>query len=859
MNAAYTIAVRALCEFGARRGDLDLRFTPAPSAREGIAGHAWVRSQRGAGYRTEVPLSGEFCHLRVRGRADGYDPARKRLEEIKTYRGELRHMPENHRHLHWAQALTYAHLICEQQGLARIEVALVYFNIATKRETVLAETREAAELRQHFETLCASFLAWSEQELAHRARRDAALARLQFPYPDFRPGQRPLAVAVYNAARAGLCLGAQAPTGIGKTIGTLFPLLKAAPAQGLDKIFFLTAKTPGRALALQALERIEAAQDTPAALRVLELQARDKACEHPDKACHGDSCPLAKGFYDRLPEARAEALRDARLDRGALHAVAARHEVCPYYLGQDLMRWCDVAVGDFNYYFDLHAPLYRLAQDYEWRVGVLVDEAHNLLERARGMYTAQLHRSQLSAARREASAAARRALDVVARRWSALSAGQAQAYAVRDELPEPFIAALQRAVGVLSDEQDANPRSADGALLRFYFDALHFLQLAELYDRAHSVWDLSLPEAPAGAATRGQALGQTPGQTYGQTHGQTHRQTHERTRGQSTLCIRNLIPAPFLIERFAAAHTCTLFSATLTPWNYYVDTLGLPGQAAWTSVESPFQAEQLQVYVARHISTRYRHRQASLAPLVQLMAQQYGTRPGNYLAFVSSFEYLGQLASLLRKLHPHVPVWEQAPSMNEAERHAFLENFTDHGRGIGFAVLGGAFAEGVDLPGRRLIGAFIATLGLPQVNPVNEEIMRRMDAAFGRGYDYAYLYPGLRKVVQAAGRVIRGQDDQGVLYLIDDRYERGKVRGLLPRWWRIASSGSFGQSGSPGSPNSPGSPGLPGPPGSLDSLGLPSSPGPAGQLGPAGPLDPAGLLDPASPPGSPAAPRPADA
>ncbi|WP_233154651.1 ATP-dependent DNA helicase [Candidimonas nitroreducens] len=757
--------MRALCEFGARRGDLDLRFTPAPSAREGIAGHAWVRSQRGAGYQAEVALSGSFRHLRVRGRADGYDPARNRLEEIKTYRGDLRHMPENHRHLHWAQALTYAHLMCERQGLARIEVALVYFDIAARRETVLAETHEAAELRRRFEALCSSFLDWSEQELAHRARRDAALARLSFPYPGFREGQRPLAVAVYNAARAGLCLGAQAPTGIGKTIGTLFPLLKAAPAQGLDKIFFLTAKTPGRALALQALQRIEAAQDAPV-LRVLELQARDKACEHPDKACHGESCPLAQGFYDRLPQARAQALQGTRLDRPALRAVAAQHQVCPYYLGQDLMRWCDVAVGDFNYYFDLHAPLYRLAQDYEWRVGVLVDEAHNLLERARGMYTAQLHRSQLAAARRAAPAAARRALDAVARRWNALCADQTEAYEARDELPAAFIAALQRAVGVLSDEQDANPRSADSALLRFYFDALHFLQLAELYDRAHSVWDVSLA-APgaAGTAARGQ-------------EGAT-------VRGQSALCIRNLIPAPFLAERYAAAHTCTLFSATLTPWAYYADTLGLPAQAAWVDVASPFKAEQLQVRIARHISTRYRHRQASLAPVVELMAQQYRARPGNYLAFLSSFDYLGQLAGLFRQLHPDIPAWEQAPSMNEAERLAFLENFTDQGQGIGFAVLGGAFAEGVDLPGRRLIGAFIATLGLPQINPVNEEIMRRMDAAFGRGYDYAYLYPGLRKVVQAAGRIIRGHDDQGVLYLIDDRYDRAQVRGLLPPWWRV--------------------------------------------------------------------------
>jgi DNA excision repair protein ERCC-2 len=249
------------------------------------------------------------------------------------------------------------------------------------------------------------------------------------------------------------------------------------------------------------------------------------------------------------------------------------------------------------------------------------------------------------------------------------------------------------------------------------------------------------------------------------------------------LCIRNVLPAPFLGPRFLEARSCVLFSATLNPRQFYSDTLGLPQNQVWIDVESPFRAEQLQVRLARHISTRYQDRAASLQAVVDLLVQQYRQRPGNYLAFFSSFDYLQQVTALLAVQHPELPFWEQTRGMHETARGAFLERFTCESRGIGFAVLGGAFSEGIDLPGDRLIGAFIATLGLPQVNPVNEQMKARMDQLFGTGYDYTYLYPGVQKVVQAAGRVIRTTDDRGVVHLIDDRFARPQVRRLLPSWW----------------------------------------------------------------------------
>ncbi|MFI5446370.1 ATP-dependent DNA helicase [Polaromonas sp. UC242_47] len=748
----YVVAVRALCEFTAKRGDLDLRFTPSPSALEGMAGHRMVAMRRPAHYQTEVSLSGDYKDLRVRGRADGYDAELGQLEEIKTFRGDLGAMRENHRQLHWAQLKVYGHLLCRQENLPELKLALVYFNVATQDETLLVESFSAEDLCAYFEAQCEDFLGWARQELAHRTARNTALTTLPFPHATFRPGQRELAEAVYKSASSGRCLMAQAPTGIGKTVGTLFPLLKACPTQGLDKVFFLAAKTPGRQLALDALARIKAA--APALpLRVLELVAKDKSCEHPGKACHGDACPLAQGFYDRLPAARQAAVDIAAaspgpLDKNALREVALAHHVCPYYLGQDLLHWSDVMVGDYNYYFDVNAMLYAQAQANQWQVSVLVDEAHNLVERARKMYSAELDPAHLALARQAAPTVIKKVLDRLARSWRELHQDQADDYQVYEDVAQDFRGALQQTASAILDHLADHPSGIDARLQNFFFEVLHFSRMADLLGD-HSLFDITQGE------------------------------------GGALLCLRNVVPAPFLAPRFAAARSAALFSATLGPAPYYSDLLGLPDDTAWVDVVSPFKAEQLSVQVVRDVSTRFRHRGHSLAPLVDLMARQYAAAPGNYLSFVSSFDYLQQLADLFKVRYPAIPVWEQSRGMEEGAKKAFLERFSPESQGIGFAVLGGAFAEGIDLPGKRLIGAFIATLGLPQINPVNEQIRQRMETSFGKGYDYTYLYPGLQKVVQAAGRVIRTESDQGVVYLVDDRYAQAQVRELFPGWWQV--------------------------------------------------------------------------
>ncbi|MCH4812903.1 ATP-dependent DNA helicase [Vreelandella neptunia] len=759
MSGVYRVAVRALCDFTAREGDLDHRFTPAPSAREGIEGHTLVASRRGADYLAEMPLSGVFESLTVTGRADGFDPTRNRLEEVKTHRGSLERMADNQRALHWAQVKVYGALLCAECHLEQVTLTLVYLDITSGKETLLSQDASAAELQAFFATQCQRFLAWAEQEANHRQRRDSSLQTLRFPHATFRPGQRELAEDVYKATSTGRCLLAQAPTGIGKTIATLFPMLSAMPRQQLDRIAFLTMKTPGRRLALDALATLRAGRDDERKpLRVLELVAREKACEYPDRACHGESCPLAAGFYDRLPAARQAAVEQAWLDRDALREVALAHDVCPYYLGQELARWADVIVGDVNHWFDSHALLHGLAQANDWRTGVLVDEAHNLVERARGMYSAELDQQRFSRLRRAAPKVLSRPLGRLARQWQAVMKEAAleeegepgkPAYRLLAMLPDKLVTAAQQLGAAITDHLGEHPEDASLELQEVLFEALAFCRLAEHFGE-HSLCDLT---------------------RFG--------------RGRAVLGLRNLIPADFLAPRFKAAHASVLFSATLTPAHYYRDLLGLPANTVWREVASPFTAPQLEVHIRRDISTRFRDRTASIEPIVEVLAQQYQGRPGHYLAFFSSFAYLEAVLARFRQAHPAVPAFSQTRGMPEAERDAFLTRFEPGGKGIGFAVLGGAFAEGVDLPGDRLIGAFIATLGLPPFNDFNEALKTRLTARFGQGDDYTYRIPGMIKVVQAAGRVIRGLEDEGVVVLMDDRFAQASVRALLPSWWSL--------------------------------------------------------------------------
>lgn len=744
------VAVRTLCEFAARRGDLAFRYTPAPSAEEGIAGHQAIQSRRGYGYKSEYLLTGECRGLLLSGRADIYNPHRGRLEEIKTHRGDLSRIREHQRALHRAQLRAYGALLCRQENVKTLELALIYYDTGRDKETPVVETASADELWQELETLCGQYKAWAEQEEHHREQRNALLAGLAFPFPEFRPRQRQLAETVYkNAVKSGTLL-LEAPTGLGKTLGTLFPALMAMPSAGQDRLFYLTCRNTARQLAIDAVARLRSAQAGPTwPLRTLELVSKDDACEHPDKACHGDSCPLAQGFFDRLPDARAEAAQtEGILDQHTLAKIAAGHDICPYFLAQEMARWSDVVIGDVNRLFDQSALLHGLIRQNNWKASVLLDEAHNLVDRGRGMYSVRLDQQRLLRLKKTAPKPVKSAIDRTARAWQGLIRDH-QADSERPgflaTLPAQLLGALQSMVSNLTDYLADNP--PDLALQELLFESVAFMKLADAFD------DHSLCEF--------QRAG----------------------RGRASLTIQNLIPADFLRERFEAAHSVLLFSATLSPGVYYRDLLGLPEDSRFTTLPSPFSADQLQVHFTPEISTRQVHREASLKPIAELIARQFTERPGHYLAFFSSFKYAQQVSDALARQAPDIPQRAQAPGMSPQQRAEFLAGFREPGGSVAFAVLGGVFSEGIDLPGDQLIGAFVATLGLPPFDAWHDILKARLEQRFGAGYDYTYLIPGLQKVAQAAGRVIRTPEDRGVIWLIDDRFLTSGIKGLLPRWW----------------------------------------------------------------------------
>ena len=744
------VAVRTLCEFAARKGDLDLRYTPAPTSEEGIAGHGAVQARRGPRYQREVALAGQCSKLMVSGRADGYDPIAGRLEEIKTHRGDLSRVREAQRNLHRAQLRAYGALLCRQENLNQIDLALIYYDVGKDKETPITETALAEELWRELVQLCEQYSDWAEQEASHRHERDLALKNLTFPFPDFRPQQRALAESVYRNSIRQQTLLLEAPTGLGKTLGTLFPALMEMPTARHDRLFYLTSRNTARQLAVDAVHLLRKKQPGPLPLRTLELVAKDHACEHPDKACHGDACPLAKGFFDRLPAARKDAANHTgALTQGVLADIARQHGICPYFLAQEMARWCDVVVADVNRMFDQSALLHALVRQNDWKASLLVDEAHNLVDRARGMYSVELSQARLLRVRKQAPKALKSKLDGVSRAWQSVIRDHcpdiSREPVMLDTLPGSLTGALNRLVSAITDYLADHP--PDLALQELMFESLTFTKLAEVFGD-HSLCELIRP-----------------------------------ARGKARLSIQNLIPADFLAPRFEAADSTLMFSATLSPGVYYRDLLGMPEDTCFRSLPGPFTRDQLEVNFTPDISTRQPDRERSLTPIAELIHRQYQQRPGNYLAFFSSFSYLNRVRETLQQQAPDLPLRAQRPGMSADERTAFLDDFNEDNAGVALAVLGGVFSEGIDLPGDRLIGAFVATLGLPPFDHWHEILRQRLEQRFGAGHAYTYLIPGLQKVAQAAGRVIRTPEDTGVIWLIDDRFLQPQIRNLLPAWW----------------------------------------------------------------------------
>ena len=806
--ASIHLPIRQLVEFLLRTGSIDSRFTGFDRANEGARIHRKLQKAAGEGYQAEVFLSAEqeACGISftLEGRADGIftdETGTVTIDEIKTTAIPYEDITEEMNPCHWAQGMVYGAIHSRRQALDALAVRLTYYQIDT--DQILRFTRRFTrqELEQFLQQLLAQYAPWAQRQLDWNARRSQSLAALQFPFAEYRPGQRALAGEVYRACRAGKTadrkggtrLFCQAPTGIGKTMSTLFPALKAMGEGCGAKLFYLTARNTTQAAAEDALARLRAAQPG-LALRSVTLTAKEKACLHPDAegrpACLPELCPFANGYYDRRKDALAALLDGSgSFCRAALADTARQFSVCPFELGLDLSEWCDVVIGDYNYLFD---PVVHLKRFFDaagdWLF--LIDEAHNLPDRARTMYSAQFCKSSLTEAKRALGRgksslktalaradrvflAARKACTQAAPRRSAAPAEaepqQASLLPVDTDpgfaLPEPLYAqdgtvflqqlpaalpAALRAVHTpLQDWLEQNPGDpAHAQLLELYFALQDIARAADRYD-SHFVTQLT---------ARGSEL-----------------ELH-------LLC---LDPAPFVDASLSAGRSAALFSATLAPPTFYRSVLGC-AEARAVALPSPFPPENLGLYCLPGISTRYRQREASVPAVADALAALARGRCGNYLAFFPSYAYLQQVHTALSARWPDIDTLVQQRDLDDTGRADFLARFVPHPAStlLGFAVMGGIFGEGVDLAGDRLIGCAIVGVGLPQVNPRQEMLRRYYEAQAGCGFDYAYRYPCMNKVLQAAGRVVRTPQDRGVVLLLDDRFAQTDTARLFPSHWQ---------------------------------------------------------------------------
>jgi DNA excision repair protein ERCC-2 len=755
----HQIAVRTLVEHVLRAGDLDLRFTAAGRPLEGIRAHQRIQRQRPDGYRAEVTVSLEVetadLILAIGGRIDGVFESGDAVivEEIKSTTRDLETIAEAPDACHWGQAKVYAHLLAEAEHLDGVTVRLTYCHLDSGDTLELDEALSRAELKAFFEDLIARYARWATRMNHWRQCRDAAILGLDFPFRGYRSGQRAMAVTVYRTLRDGGQALIQASTGIGKTMAALFPALKTIGEGHTERVFFLTARNTGQAAAVRALTLL---QEHGLRLKRVCLTAKARICFCPQATCNPDVCEYARGHFDRLPAARDDAFDQDGLDRESIEAVARRHRVCPFELSLELARWADCIIGDYNYAFDPRVYLRRFFDEESGAYAFLVDEAHNLVDRSREMFSAQLSKnaflelrravkSHLPAVYRAAGRINRWMLDA---RRQVEQAGGFQSDAHLPEGFEPLLRGFLRA----SERWLARNQPADyrDLVMQCYFEVNGFLRVWEQYDDSYV----------------------------------TCREAGGRDLLLKLFC---LDPSGHLRSALKRCRAAVFFSATLTPAGYFEEILGCGPSTVKLAIPSPFPPGHLDVLIANDISTYYTQREGSVNGIAALVRTFVQARKGNYLCFFPSYEYLRMVVHRFESLGGDVHVLVQAREMDETARATFLDRFSAGNERtlVGFAVMGGIFGEGIDLVGERLSGAVIVGVGLPAICPQRELIRRYFDQR-GRGFDFAYRFPGINRVLQAAGRVIRTRRDRGAVLLVDRRFCSHAYKELLPPHWTAA-------------------------------------------------------------------------
>lgn len=754
------ISVRRLVEFVLKSGSIDSRMTSSDRALEGTKIHQLLQKEAGEEYEAEVPLKLvrviDDISFTLEGRADGVING-EMIDEIKTTEVEMDEITEDFRPLHWAQLICYGFMLAEKSDLAEVTLQLTYYQVADKEVKQFSRVMSRKEMSTFVDDLLSKYAIWAKMSAAWEMKRNKSIQELTFPYDSYRRGQRELAIAVYRTVMDDEKLFCEAPTGIGKTMSTLFPSVKAMGAGKADKLFYFTAKTITRQVAEDALDEM---RRKGLAARSVTITAKDKICFLDERKCDPEHCQFARGYYDRLNEALFDMLQtEETITRSVVEEFARKYTLCPFELSLDVALFCDVIVCDYNYLFDPVVYLKRFFADGPGRYTFLVDEVHNLVDRARSMFSATLSKSIIMQVKRELDKKADKKLlnsvttmnKIMISLNKQLTEENKTIYVKKEALTDWNEAVLKFSY-VAKDWLPKNTEAkAQADVLELYFESLRYLKIAELYDK---------------------------------------RYVTQITRNRSDVLIKQLCldPAFLLSEKLKLGASSVLFSATLRPIDYYTNLLGGNNDTSRLTFASPFKQNNMHLMVADYISTKYQRRENSLESVIDALYAMLSGKKGNYLFFFPSFQYLETAFELFSEKYSEVRVQKQQSFMNEAEREEFLAAF-ETGREetfVGFCVLGGVFSEGVDLRGERLIGTAIVGVGLAQMNVESDLIKDYYNETIGRGFDYAYQIPGMNKVLQAVGRVIRGEKDQGVVLLIEERFATERYKALFPAHWNHA-------------------------------------------------------------------------
>ncbi|MCI5700229.1 MAG: ATP-dependent DNA helicase [Lachnospiraceae bacterium] len=765
------ISVRSLVEFILRSGDLDNRKSASAdreAMQKGSRLHRKIQKQMGASYRAEVPLSIEKEYedffLVVEGRADGIieEPELVVIDEIKGVYMELKYL-EKPILVHVAQAKCYAYIYAQQKKKQRMGIQMTYANLESEEIKQFQEEYSFEELETWFTDLIASYYKWAEFQYRWRIRRNESMENMEFPFP-YRKDQRKVVLSVYQTIRRKKGLFVQAPTGVGKTMSVVYPAVRAVGQGFGEKIFYLTAKTITRTVAEEAFGIL---REKGLCCKVITLTAKEKMCICQEPDCNPVSCPRASGHYDRVNDAVFDLLvHSEAFDRDTIQQKAEEWNVCPFEMCLDLSMWADAVICDYNYVFDPNVHLRRFFGDgVKGEYIFLIDEAHNLVDRGRQMYSAAIFKEHVLAAKKLVKSYSKkleRCLEKVNKRMLAYKR-ECESYEILSSVGDLAMALMtlmgelelfleERRKGLAETAVEQVPlKDEDGkALLEFYFEVRDFLNIYELLDENYVIYS----------------------------------ELDEENQFRVQLYCVN--PAQNLHNCMSKGVGRIYFSATLLPIQYYKKLLSAEPLDYETYAESPFEEKNKLLLVGGDVSSRYTRRgYGEYRKIAEYIAKLVSAKKGNYLAFFPSYKLMQDVFQIYRDKYerPDVDWIIQTPSMHEEEREIFLENFETENPNtlIGFCIMGGIFSEGIDLIGKKLIGAVIVGTGIPQIS--NErEILK--DYYKENGFDYAYRFPGMNKVLQAGGRVIRSKEDRGVILLLDDRFLEPEYLQLFPMEWK---------------------------------------------------------------------------